>query len=339
MFDITHYHAVRRSAALVDRSDRGRLLLTGADRASYLQGLLTNDIKALGPGGGCYAAWLTPQGRMIADLRVFELGEAMLVVLAGHVKDAVRDRLEQLVFSEDVQVADLAGTWAGFGLYGPTASRVLAAAMGGGQALADHFAALRPFQNERRQIDAAWIVVAASDEIGIGGFDLFVERAHADALRACVTVAGAIDVAPDAVNVVRVESGVPEFGADMDPDTIPLEAGIEDRAISFTKGCYVGQEVIVRVRDRGQGRVVRRLVGLRIDGAEVPRGGDRIFAGERDVGRLTSAVLSPALGRPIALGYVHRDFVEEGTELGVLRGDSRLRAVVATLPFVPSAES
>ncbi len=119
--------------------------------------------------------------------------------------------------------------------------------------LSDHLAALQWFQNERRHVCGTPVVLAASDEIGIQGFDLFVERAHAEALRARLVEAGARVVAPEAVNVVRVESGVPEFGVDMDEDTIPLEAGIELRAISFTKGCYVGQEVIVRVRDRGHG--------------------------------------------------------------------------------------
>ncbi len=333
--DLTHYHAVRQSAALVDRSDRGRLLLTGADRASYLQGLLTNDIKALGPGSGCYAAWLTPQGRMIADLRVFELGDGLLLAVAGRVKDLVRDRLDQLVFSEDVRVADLTDTWAAFALYGPAASRVLAAvAASDAGDLSDHLAALQWFQNERRHVCGTPVVVAASDEIGIQGFDLFVERAHAEALRARLVEAGARVVAPEAVNVVRVESGVPEFGVDMDEDTIPLEAGIELRAISFTKGCYVGQEVIVRVRDRGHGRVARRLAGLVVDGTGTPHGGEAVLAGDKEVGRLTSAVFSPALDRPIALGYVHRDFVEPGTRLVVEHAGGRISARVTALPFI-----
>jgi folate-binding protein YgfZ len=131
---------------------------------------------------------------------------------------------------------------------------------------------------------------------------------------------------------VRIENGRPRFGRDMDADTIPLEAGLEDRAISRSKGCYVGQEVIVRVQDRGHGRVAKRLVGLTLDaGASVPPSGARIVSGEREIGRVTSAVLSPAPGRPIALGYVHRDFVAEGTALSI----DGAPAHVAPLPFRP----
>jgi len=308
-----------------DGVDRGVLLLTGRDRASYLQGLLTNDIKAIEPGSGCYAAYLTPQGRMIADMRVFELGDGLLVSLDATVAAAVRDRFDDLVFSEDVQVKDLGAAWITFGLYGPGAAAVVGPAL----------ASWPPFHNEQREIGGAPVVVAASDELGIRGFDLFAERQAADALRARLLTAGAVQADAAALNVVRVESGIPAFGADMDADTIPLEAGLEHRAISFTKGCYVGQEVIVRVRDRGHGRVARRLVGLLVEGEEMPEAGDRLIAGDRDAGRVTSAVLSPALHRPIALGYLHRDFVEPGTNVSIARGDRRLPATVTALPFVP----
>ena len=341
------YHVLRSGAALVERADRGLLLLTGRDRASYLQGLLTNDIKAIAPGSGCYAAYLTPQGRMIADMRVFETGDGLLVSLAGTVAAAVRDRFDELVFSEDVHVSDLSAAWIAFGLYGPRAAAVVGPAVasvvgpnanpvvGPNFSSASALASWPPFHNERREIGGAPVVVAASDELGIRGFDLFAERQAAEALRARLVAAGAVEVGAAALDVVRVESGIPVFGVDMDADTIPLEAGLEHRAISFTKGCYVGQEVIVRVRDRGHGRVVRRLAGLLVEGEETPEGGVRLIAGDRDAGRVTSAVLSPALRRPIALGYLHRDFVEPGTRVSIARGDRRLPATVTTLPFVP----
>ena len=362
------YHVLRSGAALVDRADRGLLLLTGRDRASYLQGLLTNDIKAIAPGAGCYAAYLTPQGRMIADMRVFELGDGLLVSLAGAVAAAVRDRFDELVFGEDVRVSDLSAAWITLGLYGPGAAAVVgpnfrlrvelrrtAVASSafaqsasarprrssesgvGAEAVssASGPASWPPFRNERCEIGGAPVVVAASDEFGIPGFDLFAERQAAEALRARLVAAGAVEVGAAALDVVRVESGIPAFGVDMDTDTIPLEAGLEHRAISFTKGCYVGQEVIVRVRDRGHGRVARRLVGLLVDAEESPEAGDRLIAGDRDAGRVTSAVLSPALRRPIALGYLHRDFVEPGTRVSIARGDRGLSATVTALPFVP----
>jgi len=133
-----------------------------------------------------------------------------------------------------------------------------------------------------------------------------------------------------AAETLRIETGVPRFGRDMDEETIPLEAGIESRAISFSKGCYVGQEVIIRVLHRGHGRVARKLVGLTIEASDVPPPGTRIASGDREIGEVTSSTMSPALQRPIALGYVHRDFVEPGTRLTV----GSVNAQVSTLPFM-----
>jgi folate-binding protein YgfZ len=141
---------------------------------------------------------------------------------------------------------------------------------------------------------------------------------------------GAIDVQDAVVETTRIEAGRPRFGVDMSEDTIPLEAGIEDRAISRTKGCYVGQEIIIRVLDRGHGRVARRLVGLKLAAATVPARGDAIRSGEREIGQVTSAAYSPLLDTPVALGYVHRDFTEPGTSVDVAGHP----ATVAETPFV-----
>lgn len=300
----------------------GRLLITGADRRAYLQGLLTNDIDALAPGTGCYAAMLNAQGRMLTDMRVFELGNAVLLTLPSSVTPAIRDHLDRFVFSEDVQVQDVSDSRAQFGVHGPRAREVVA----------------------RAPLDGFAAVAIASDEVGLDGFDVFVDRDSAAAVREALTTAGAVPASAADVETVRIERGRPRWGADMDTDTIPLEAGIEDRAISRTKGCYVGQEVIVRVLDRGHGRVARRLVGLTFDpSAAVPTPGAHVFsghpaagaAGKADdapvkAGRITSAVWSPALERPIALGYVQRDFVEPGTKVTV----DGAAALVAALPFI-----
>jgi folate-binding protein YgfZ len=174
-------------------------------------------------------------------------------------------------------------------------------------------------------------VLVRSDETGVRGYDVMVAPEDAAAVRSALAAAGAIAATGEDVEAVRVESGRPLFGADMDAETIPLEAGLDDRAISRTKGCYVGQEVIVRVLDRGHGRVARRLVGLTLDpSAGVPPPGAAIRSAGKEIGGVTSAVWSPSLARPIALGYVHRDFVEAGTAVLVQDAD----AVVAALPFV-----
>ena len=318
----------------MERPD-ARLLVRGGDRRSYLQGILTNDIAALTPGSGCYAAMLTAQGRMITDMRVLELGDAILLDVPRAIGPAVMEHLDRFVFSEDVQVEDATAARAEIGVYGPRAADVLAAAgVDGGVPDTLHGVA-------RTRVSGHEALIVRADAIGIGGFDLIVDAAAADDVRAALRSAGAIDADADDAEAVRIESGRPRFGADMDADTIPLEAGIDDRAISRSKGCYVGQEVIVRVLDRGHGRVARRLVGLTFDAsAAVPAPGAAIHAADREIGRVTSAVWSPSLARPAALGYVHRDFVEPGTHVTVAgRGPAEAsakadEAVVTALPLV-----
>jgi folate-binding protein YgfZ len=334
------YRAVRERAGIVDRSERGKIVVSGNDRRLYLHALFTNDIASIGPGAGCYSAYLTPQGRMIADLRVLELGDVVLLDLAPEVKDAVLARLDQFIFSEDVRLADVTAQFAEFGVHGPEASRVVAAALAEspagaeGGVPAERLAALRAFQNLRATFGGEAVIVTGSDELGEHGLDLYIDRSAAGRLHEALVVHGAADISRATAEVLRIEVGRPAFGRDMDAETIPLEAGIEGRAVSFTKGCYPGQEVIVRILHRGHGRVVRRLVGLAIEGLSVADPEDLLFAEDREAGRVTSAALSPARGS-IALGYVHRDFAAPGTELTIAHGATRLRAVVVETPFVP----
>jgi folate-binding protein YgfZ len=319
MFSLEQYQALRRGAGLIDRSRRGRLRLTGNDRRSYLQGLLTNDIEALGPGQGCYACLLTAQGRMIADMYVMELGDAVLMDVEADVTAKVFAHLEQFIFAEDVQVADVSASLAQIGVFGPTAADVVSRVLGS-------LETLRPLENRSATWKGRSITVVGRDDVGVGGFDLVIDRDAAIELVTAIREAGAMDVAAAVVETCRIEAGHPVFHKDMTEDTIPLEAGIEDRAISLTKGCYVGQEIIIRVLHRGGGRVARRLVGLTLlPDASVPSSGDSIHAGDRDIGRVTSATWSPLLQRPIALGYVHRDFATPGTHVVLPGGEAEVR--------------
>src|SRR5205814_4649590 len=167
-------------------------------------------------------------------------------------------------------------------------------------------------------------------DVGPPAFDVLVEAVAFEPLRAALRRGGAVEIDAATADTLRVENGVPKFHQDMDEETIPLEAGIESRAISLTKGCYVGQEVIIRVLHRGHGRVARRLVGLSIDGPSAPTRGAAVESNGRGIGQVTSSAWSPSLNRPIALAYVHRDFVEPGTAVNV---DGR-EAHVTPLPFV-----
>jgi folate-binding protein YgfZ len=277
MFSLDGYRAVLANGGVVRRADRAVLAVSGADRAAWLQGLLTNDVESLAEGESRYAAYLTPQGRMISDMNVFERGGRILLDVPQPLAASLRDRLDGLIFSEDVQVTDESGSL------------------------------------------AVWTVIRP---------DSF-ENVIGDTLPAQFTGLQAIQF--DTFEVIRIERGVPRFLADMDEDTIPLEAGIEDRAISFTKGCYVGQEVIVRVTHRGGGRVAKKLVRWTADAdAEiVPLRDARIFSFDKDIGRVTSAAFSPSINRVVGLGYVHRDFTAAGSEVTVVWNESRIKATVS----------
>jgi folate-binding protein YgfZ len=278
---------------------------------------------------------------MIADMRVFETGQAVIVDLDGGLAEAVRARWSQFIFSEDVEVQDLSATTAQVGIYGPRSADFLAHALAAAAAPekssldADVLREMPIYANHPLALDGDSIVVLRSDDVGVKGFDVVVPVQLKERFAALLRRAGCVEVGPEAAEVARVEAGRPLFLADMDTETIPLEAGIEDRAISLTKGCYVGQEIIIRVLHRGHGRVAKRLIGLALDpAAPLPAPGERLRAGDREVGRITSAVASPALGRPIALAIVHRDFVDPGTVLNTPSAP----AIVSALPFVRDSD-
>ena len=325
MFSPERYTAAREGAVVLDRHGRGRIVLTGPDRLSYLQGLLTNDVAALSAGSGCYAALLTPQGRMISDMRVLELGDRVLLDVPRHVSDQVAAHLGNFIFSEDTAVEDVTATTSQLTVIGPASASALG------------IEAVPPYASRPLDVAGEKTIAVGNDDFGVPAVDLFFPSASRPTILAALDAAGVCTVDEDVADVLRIEAGTPAFGIDMTNDTIPLEAGIEGRAISLTKGCYVGQEVIIRVLHRGQGRVARRLVGLTFpaDG-QPPARGERLHAGERQIGTVTSSARSPAVGRPIALGYVHRDFSEPGTV--VESGEAvRQAATVTSLPFSATA--
>lgn len=321
------YAAARERAVVIDRSERGRLVVSGADRASYLQGLLTNDVSALKAGEGCYAAYLTPQGRMIADVFVYELGDAILLTVPLAQKDLVLARLNQFIFSEDVQLGDVTATFGTLAVVGPAAGRSLGSVLSGTPGNLESWAV---HANQRVQFAGRPAIVVRITDAGEAGFDVHVERDQLGGLRAALVDAGVVEADDRTAEALRIEAGVPKFNHDMDEETIPLEAGIEAQAISFSKGCYVGQEVIIRVLHRGHGRVARKLVGLTIEGGGVPGAGTKIKVADREIGEVRSITMSPGLGHPIALAYLHRDFVAPGTPVSV----DGWKAVVTELPFV-----
>lgn len=325
-----HYRAIHEGVAIGALALSGQIAIAGKDRASYLQGLLTNDIQALTPGTGCYSAWLTPQGRMLTDMHVFESGDMILLDVPADQVQGTLQRLDQFLFSEDVQLSDLAGSLRGVWLHGPRAAALIERVVTGSGGVAEW----PDYRNARGEFNGTPVVVARVNQLGVPGFCLYISPGQEPALLERFREAGAVRVDDATMQTARLEAGYPLFGIDMTEDTIPLEAGIEQRAISFTKGCYVGQEVIIRVLHRGHGRVAKKLVGLQIDGA-VPAAGATLVAGTRDVGVVTSAAQSPRHGA-IALGYLHRDFATPGTTVEVESGGARAVATVTERP-IPTA--
>jgi tRNA-modifying protein YgfZ len=311
------YSALHETAVIGAIAARGQIAVAGPERATFLQGLLTNDTASLIPGRGCYAAWLTPQGRMLCDLHVLESGDMMLLDVPATDVIQIAERLEQFHFTEDVQIAAL-DTLRSVWVHGPWAARMLGD---------EEYNSWAQYQNARIEFAGVPVVLARVDQLGVPGFVIFTDAQQQDEVVRAVVAKGALHATPATLEAARIEARYPVFGIDMASDTIPLEAGIEDRAISLTKGCYVGQEVIIRVLHRGHGRVVRKLVQLQIEG-DAPLPNAKVFGGGREIGFVTSAAKSPRLGA-IALGYLHRDFLTPGTGVEVDLGEIRAREVVS----------
>ena len=323
------YQEARRSAAFDSREDRGRVGLDGADVAGFLHAQLTNDIAGLAPGSGCYAALLTPQGRMISDMEALRSAASdgtarVMLAVPAPLAGGLATRFDNAIFTEDVRVTDLSGSTAQFGVVGPNAGAAVDAALAalGHPAVSSRLA--RPYDNAA--LDPEVMVWRGEPLDGLDTFELVVPRQQAAAARAALATHAA-PLSPGARLALRVEAGRPEFLVDMTTETIPLEASLLDRAISTSKGCYVGQEVIIRVLHRGGGRVAKKLASLKFSGA-LPASGAVLSAGDREAGRVTSAALSPRDEAAIGLGYVHRDFAQAGATLTLPDGSSAIVTAV-----------
>jgi tRNA-modifying protein YgfZ len=327
MTDITsQYRTTVEGAGWTGKFERGRLRFEGRDRISFLQALVSNDMAALGPGQGIYAVYLTPQGRMLADMRLYERGEFLVADVPAKEAPALAQRFDSLVFAEDVRVTDVSASLGQLAVIGNQAADVIARAF----SLDAETVRALPLLSHMRARDA---VVARTDDAECPSYDVFVDSSVDANAGLSVTrqleSAGAAPVFEDVLEALRIEAGRPSFGRDMTGETIPLEAGLLDRAISTTKGCYVGQEVIVRVLHRGGGRVVKRLVKLVAESSidSEPAVGAELFDANpadpgappegRRVGTLTSVAFSPARERIVALGYVHRDSAEPGRHVAI----------------------
>jgi len=329
------HSALRTSAGVLDLSSRSRLCLVGADRARYLHGQVTNEVKKLTPGTGTYATVTTAKGKLEADLNIFCLADELLLDFEPGLTEKITARLEKFIVADDVQIVDAAPHYGLLTVQGPRSEEVIRALglPGDGEPPA------RPFQSVKiSDPSLGELYVARLPRLGTTGFDLYVPNdslgAVADKLIAAARQVGGRAVGWTAFEMARIEAGLPRFGVDMDETNLPLECGLEARAISYSKGCYIGQEVINRIHSVGH--VNRELRGLHLadDLSALPVRGDKLFQSGKEVGYVTSAVHSPALQANIALGYVRREVNQIGGELVLqtLSGESTARIV--PLPFL-----
>lgn len=319
------YRAIRERAGLLDMSFRGLLALTGGERLRWLNGQITAEAKALRPGEGLLAAALTVKGRILADLVVYGRADSVWIDLPRHRADAVRESFERHIIADDVAVAELSDQVGHLMIAGPAAPSCLAGTLG------EAATALRPRQHRDVSLAGAAVTLIASDRLKVPGFDLFCPAEAAGAVWRALAAAGAAPVGMAALDSLRLEAGWPWCGVDFGEDNLLLEA-LSPAHVSFTKGCYLGQEVVIRIEH--QGHLNKKLCGLALDGTAVPPPGASIRSGERPVGAVTSAGWSPALLHPVALGYVRRELWEPGTALAVVWSDGLATATVAALPFV-----
>jgi folate-binding protein YgfZ len=342
---LAEHAALRENAGILDLSFRSRVCLTGADRARFLHGQVTNDVKRLKTGEGCYAAITTAKGKMESDLNIFALQDELLLDFEPGLTEKISQRLEKFIVSDDVQVVDVAPHYGLLSVQGPKAEAVVKAL---GIFLDLPARRLQSVKVSDATLGEIYLVgqsrISLSESGAQGvtrptlGFDLFIPTnslgAVADKLIAAAKSVGGRVCGWDAFETARIEAGIPRFGQDMDETNIPLECGIEARAVSYSKGCYIGQEVINRIHSIGH--VNKELRGLRLadDLKTLPAKGDKLFQEGKEVGYLTSAIKSPTLNANIAVGYVRREANTIGTELTLRTATGETKALISDLPFL-----
>ncbi len=318
------YAAVRTAVGLVDRSDWGLIEVSGRDRAAFLHAMLSNDIRSLQPGQGQAAAFLDVHGKVRALLYVWALEDRLLLVTPPGLAARTVEGLDHYLFAEKAVLRDATGELALLLLAGPQAPG-LAERLAGAAPPAEPWAGVA---GRFEGVDVR--LVRGGGESGEAEVWVAAPPSVAKPLAEAARAGGAVAVGRDAWEALRIEAGWPAWGSDVDPSVLLPEIPVE-RWVSYTKGCYVGQEIVVRIRDRGH--VNRHLRGLLIEGDAVPAPGSPVLAEGAEVGRVTSAAWSSGLARPVALGFVRRAHAAPGTRVEVRAGAHTLPATVSDLPL------
>jgi len=304
------YEALRHNAAWMNLGPRGRILARGRDRARLLHNLTSNEIKKLAPGSGCYAFLLSPQGRIQADLTLLAFADHLLLDTEPELREKIVQHIRRYIVADQVELEDVTASTCAVALEGPQAAAVLANA---GSAIPG------PDYSHLQWGEAA---VASLSLTGQPGFRIYAAAARADEISGALAAAGAQPATDEEARLVRLENGRPRYGEDIRDTSLPQETG-QMHAVSFNKGCYLGQEIVERIR--AQGHVNRKLIRLHLDSAAPLAAGSKLTAGGADAGEITSSAYSPALGKTVALAYVRASYAEPGQALAT----SGIPAVVA----------
>jgi folate-binding protein YgfZ len=310
-----YYQAARHAAALAEKDWFGVLKFTGSERVSWLQGMVTNDVQKLVPGTGCYAAHLSPQGKIVAHMQILADEDALWLSLERAAVPKLAQAFDKLLIMEDVHIEDCSAKFDILSVVGPRAASVLENWVDQPLSLEGRYS--------HRNLEEGRVVLSDL------GYDVWIPRGQADKVLRSLAHIGATAIDHGTWDVLRTEAGIPIYGVDIDETTTMPEIG--EKGISYDKGCYVGQEVVAKVKYIGH--VNRRFVGLIVSGPELPQLKSPIHKGEKEVGHVTTSLFSPGLNRPIALGFVSRSAYAPGTEVEIRSEGKKLTAEIVDLPF------
>lgn len=310
MSEMNEYSALHNGALFFDRSDRMRIRISGPKAAELVTGMVTNDVSAMQPGEGQYAAALTPKGKIVADLRIFALDDAVLIDTPAAAAPGWKEMVRKYVNPRLAPYHDVSSELRDIGVFGRSARSVVSQALG----MDDRdLATLAPYSHVSRPFENATVLIARVPEMDMEGYDIFLPPEEAASLVTKLQAAGISAGSRETWEIARIESGRPEWGTDMDDSTLPQEANFDELgAISYTKGCYIGQETVARVHFRGHvNRFLRRL--RFVTRPAPPKGAELLDEAGKVIGDIRSSALSPRYGG-VALGMVRRE-VTPGTTL------------------------
>ena len=323
----TEYSTVRDGGAgLIDLSSRGRLLVSGSEAVMFLNGLITNDMKTLAVNTWMPAAFANVQGRLLAVVRVINREDGFLIDTEDVTHPTVLKTLERFTLAGDFRVMDITSETTWISVQGKSAEKVIKAVFG------DKATFERQKIMKAKLANGQEVTIIRATHTAEDGCDLFVDVNDARGLRESLISAGAQNVSLETLETLRIEAGIPRYGLDMDETTVVTEANL-DEAVSFTKGCYLGQEIIVRIKHRGH--VAKKLTGMILGvNAELKRDAKVLSTDDKEIGRVTSSTFSPRLDRTVALGYLKYDYLAPGTHVKVRVDETEFAGEVAELPLI-----